>query len=159
MLDVQPEELDEAEKTFVTNIREYGWAATHVAEEADLLGFSYTTGFWHHFGQPELILFSLPPESAHQIFWIFAEAYEAKQTFPEDQPFEGVLDQWDVILKTVSKGHYPCYVNWSRWFYNGEDFPQQQLFFPAATGDFPWEPNAPEDFVNLQPNLSKPLAK
>src|SRR5229473_5095649 len=68
-LDAHPAQLDRHERNFVEKIREHGWFGTHVFADKNGPGFGYTTGFWLRFGFPELILFSLSRQVAHDTFW------------------------------------------------------------------------------------------
>ncbi|MGC1429716.1 MAG: DUF4262 domain-containing protein, partial [Albidovulum sp.] len=91
-LDIDVDLLDDDEKGFVDNVRTHGWFGTHVFEDADGPGFSYTTGFWQRFEFPELILFSLPKEVSHDIFWNFFHDLTAQKRFPENEPISEVLN-------------------------------------------------------------------
>lgn len=74
-LDAPTETLDEHERSFVASIREHGWFRTSVFAEEGQPGFSYTTGFWHNTGLPELIVFGLKNEIAHDVLWeLFSDA-------------------------------------------------------------------------------------
>jgi len=63
-LDADPEKLDDGERTFAARIRQHGWATTSIGADDEGPGFAYTTGFWLKFGHPELIVFSLPGQTA-----------------------------------------------------------------------------------------------
>jgi hypothetical protein len=153
-LDVDATNLDAGEKTFIDNVRTHGWAATHVVEDNEGVGFSYTTGFWHKFRAPELVLFSLPIEVAHQILWNFFNNLEKGQRFSDNVPVSEVLEGYDVVLRTVAKERYPDFLGWNRWFYGGDHFQAQQLFFPDKSGQFPWDASVSSNFVASQPDLS-----
>ncbi|MCG8685872.1 MAG: DUF4262 domain-containing protein [Desulfobacterales bacterium] len=156
-LDVDVDLLDDDEKGFVDNIRTHGWFGTHVFEDADGPGFSYTTGFWHRFEFPELILFSLPKEVSHEIFWNFFHELEAQKRFSENEPISEVLNGFDVMLRRVRTEHFPEYFGWTRWFYGGDKFEAYQVFFPDKSGRFPWTEEVPPEFSRLQPNLAEQL--
>jgi hypothetical protein len=69
------DKLDAHEKNFVDLVRQHGWFRTSVFAGEAGPAFSYTTGFWVTLGIPEIIVFDLNPENAHNIFWsIFHEA-------------------------------------------------------------------------------------
>lgn len=152
-LDVDASHLDKHEKRFVENIKEYGWVVTHVGEGEGEPSFSYTTGFWLELRAPELIIFALPSELTHQIFWnCFNDLKEGKQ-FPIAEPISEVLDRYPVMLKPVLERHYANYFGWSRWFYGGDHFKVNQLFFPDKAGRFPWDDGESAEFKTDQPDL------
>ncbi len=100
-LDADPERLDRHEQNFVEKIRRYGWFGTHVGAEGEAPGFGYTTGFWLKFEFPELILFSLRRQVAHDTFWHIYRELEAGKSFAIGKPE-------DNILKTVRPCCFPC---------------------------------------------------
>jgi len=138
-LDADPTRLDAHEQNFVANIRKHGWSGTHVAGDKNASAFSYTTGFWLKFEFPELILFGLEGQVAHQTFWHMYRTLEAGKRFGigirEDDIFENV----SAVLLAVSRQHYRDYLGWSRWFYGNDEFQCLQLIFPDVSGHFPWE--------------------
>lgn len=136
-LDIDAASLNEHEKSFVEQIRMHGWFGTHVFEDANGPGFSYTTGFWRRFAFPELILFPLPNAVSHEIFWNFFHDLEEQKLIRENEPISGIFDGFDVVLKKVRTEHFPAYFGWSQWFYRGDNFEAIQLFFPDKAGRFP----------------------
>jgi hypothetical protein len=78
-LDAPTSKLDRHEQDFVAKIREFGWFSTSVfADERP--GFAYTTGFWVNLGVPEVIVFSLSSDVAHDILWdIYREAKKGRR--------------------------------------------------------------------------------
>lgn len=153
-LDIDVALLDEDEKSFVDNVRIHGWFGTHVFEGAHGPGFSYTTGFWQKFGFPELILFSLPKEVSHDIFWSFFHDLEAKKRFPLNEPISDFLNGYDVMIREIGPAHFAEYFGWNCWFYGGDNFKACQVFFPDKSGRFPWSNEVTPDFSRLQPNLT-----
>lgn len=153
MLDVEESKLDHNEKSFTSNVRQHGWTATHVFEDSEGAGFSYTTGFWHKFHQPELVIFGLPSDISHEILWGFYRDIEGGKELVVDTPMSGILEGYDVILKLVLKEHFSDHLGWSRWFYGGDHFEAYQIIFPDKLGHFPWDSEASPEFRSFQPNL------
>ena len=153
-LDAAPEQLDKHEQNFVANIRQHGWFGTHVATDGEGPGFSYTTGFWLKFGSPELIVFSLQREIAHDAFWHVYYELEAGRRFPVGEPTENIFKNAAAVLLPVSPDRYRSHLGWSRWFYGNDDFECLQLVFPDQGGEFPWTPGSTADFRAAQPDLT-----
>ena len=154
-LDVPLDRLDPNERKFVAAIREHGWFAIHVQEEEGLPGFSYTSGFWLRFGQPEIIVFALPRATIHDILWTRFRDLEAEVRPPQALPVPGVLGNLDAAFFPVAKRHHAEHLGWSRWFYGGDDFPCLQLVWPDRSNRFPWEPGFDPSMLASQPDLSE----
>ena len=152
-LDAPHDRLDKHEQNFVGNIREHGWFGTHVADDT-APGFSYTTGFWLKFEAPELIVFSLRRDIAHDTFWHVYRELEAGKRFPIGEPIETVFTNGAVVFLKVSLHRYPDYLGWSRWFYGNDKFECVHLVFPDRNGHFPWARGTAEDFQRAQPDLT-----
>jgi uncharacterized protein DUF4262 len=152
-LDAPDESLDVHEKKFVANIREHGWFRTNVLADGANAGFSYTTGFWLTLGFPDIIVFSLPSETAHAVFWDIFRDVRAGKTPPVGQPAD-LFANMEGFLFPVGLHHYAEHLGWSRWFYGSDDFPCLQLVWPDTKGVFPWQPGADEGVAKFQPDLT-----
>jgi len=154
-LDANPERLDQHEQKFVQRIREHGWFGTHVMPDDNGPGFSYTTGFWLKFGFPEVILFSMSQEVAHDTFWTIYRELEAGRRFLVGEPTGEIFENAAAVLLPVSLGQYQSHLGWSRWFYGNDSFECLQLVFPDRGGEFPWTPGSSADFQAAQPDLTE----
>ncbi len=152
-LDVPAAELDEDERSFVAAVREYGWFRTSVLADADGPGFCFTTGFWVSAGFPEIMLFSLGEETAHDLLWDLYRDVKAGAPPPIGAPTPGLVGNCEAALIPVDVRHYDEYLGWSRWFYGGDAFPCLQLVWPDTQDRFPWQLGFEERFVGLQPVL------
>ena len=153
-LDLPADKLDEHEQEFVTQIREHGWHSTSVLEDDEGPGFTYTTGFCVNLGMPEVILFALNPDVAHDVLWdVYREAKGGRQ-FPIGVRVPDVFANVDAFLVPVGKEAYPYFLGWSTWFYGGDEFPCVQLVWPDKEGRFPWQDGIEESFKRLQPDIS-----
>lgn len=47
------------------------------------------------------------------------------------------------------------YMTWADWYYKREDFPILQCVWPTTNGIWPWDKDADEEFLKIQPLLSK----
>jgi uncharacterized protein DUF4262 len=153
-LDAPPAKLDKHEQNFVGNVREHGWCATHVAPDDTAPGFSYTTGFWLKFGAPELIVYSLRGDIAHDTFWHAYRELEAGKRFPVGEPTNDFFSNGAAVLLPVSSRHYRDHLGWSRWFYGGDNFQCHQLLWADRDGRFPWSSGAPDGLREAQPDLT-----
>lgn len=154
-LDAPTDALDEQERNFVAQIREHGWFRTSVFAEGDKPGFSYATGFTVNAGAPELIMFSLKDETAHDIFWELFRHAQAGGRLPLAIPTPDVFGGGVLAYAfPVAKRHYRDHLGWSIWFYGGSDFDCWQIVWPDRAGMFPWEVGAEPAFEMNQPDLT-----
>jgi hypothetical protein len=153
-LDAPQEKLDDHERNFVAHVREHGWFRTNVFEDGDGPGFSYTTGLWYGLNAPEIIVFSLRSEIAHDVLWDVYRDAAAGTEFPAGRRLSSVFANNEAVFLPVSKDFYADYLGWSRWFYGGDDWPCLQLVWPDKQGAFPWEAAYEERLANSQPNLT-----
>jgi hypothetical protein len=103
---------------------------------------------------PELIVFSLGRQRAHDTFWHMYCEREAGRHFPIGEPTETIFENSATVLFPVSPHQYHPHLGWSRWFYAGDDFQCLQLVFPDPAGLFPWSPAASDSFRTAQPDLT-----
>ena len=154
-LDAPPDTLDSEEKSFVAKIREHGWFNTSVASDDEGPGFSYTSGLWVNAHQPEVIMFSMKREIAHDVFWdLFRDAQAGlslRQAVRNDQVFANL----PAYVFPVAKNHYQEYLGWNRWLYAGDDFPCVQIVWSDRAGVFPWQDGFDPTFANDQPDLTE----
>jgi hypothetical protein len=151
-LDADPADLDEHERSFVALIREHGWFNTRVFDGDP--PFSYTTGFLLK-GSPEFIIFSLPKDTAHDIFWHLFRRVSAGRTCEPGIRDDDVLGNHSAYLFKVADRYHADYLGWSRWFYGAKHINTLQVVWPDPHGIFPWEPGFDEEFRNDQPDLSE----
>lgn len=153
-LDAPPTHLVKGEQHFVEQIRKHGWISTHVASDDDGPGFTYTTGYWLKFDFPELILFSLGGQVAHNAFWHIYNELAAGGRFPVGEPIEDIFQKFPAVLFPVSMQKYESHLGWCRWFYGSDNFECLQLVFPDSSGHFPWSSRSSESFRTAQPDLT-----
>ncbi|MEM9797916.1 MAG: DUF4262 domain-containing protein [Pseudomonadota bacterium] len=141
---------------FLARIREHGWTATHVFGDGEGSGFTYTTGFYHSVGQPEfLYALELKHDVANGLNWDIWRRIEADGSLPIGVPVDRLIrDPYRLIFLPMRRDAYKGYVNWSLWFYRGEDFPCLQAVFPDKAGLFPWESGYDPATGGDQPDLT-----
>lgn len=144
---------NEYEHQLLANIAEYGWQCTSVAQGKENPGFSYTIGLFHSFGHPELIVFGLSSETAHDVLSIAAEAAAAGNPLNLQQPSDALLEDYAVVFVEAAASECENYVRSACWYYEGKPFPLYQVVWPSLDGHFPWHPSATDEFKSAQPLL------
>lgn len=154
-LDAPADALDDDEKSFVVKIREHGWFDTSVTSDDEGPGFSYTSGLWVNAGQPELILFSMKREIAHDVFWDLFRDAKAGQRLKQGVLTDRVFANLPAYAFPVARKFYREYLGWNRWLYAGDDFPCVQIVWPDREGVFPWQAGFDVAFAHDQPDLTE----
>lgn len=153
-LDLPAKAMSDYERNIVSDVREYGWFCTHVGGDETQPSFTYTTGFWLTAGVPEMIVFGLPGEAAHGIFWDIFRSAKAGSFPPVGQPVDGIAAGLRLTFTPVSSGNAHEWLLSSKWFYRNREFPCLQLVWPDESDCFPWDPDFDERFRPDQPDLS-----
>lgn len=146
--------LDPDEKSFVAKIREHGWFNTSVSGDDEGSGFSYTSGLWVNARQPEVIMFSMKREIAHDVFWDLFRDAQAGQGLKQGVQTDQVFANFPAYVFPVAKRYYREYLGWNRWLYAGDDFPCLQIVWPDRDGVFPWQAGFDPKFADDQPDLT-----
>jgi hypothetical protein len=147
--------MDDADRKLLSDIAEHGWLVLKVFEEEGEPAFAFSTGLFHSYRHPEILMIGLPPDVAHRIINIIGgEARDGKQ-FEADRLYDNILEGYDCAFVQVSKARYKKYLGTAVWFYGGEDFPTLQCVWPDRNGCFPWDVEAPEAFCLRQPILAE----
>ncbi|WP_121118545.1 DUF4262 domain-containing protein [Croceibacterium ferulae] len=154
-LDLDEAELNSADSDFLFKLQEHGWFSTRVfdpdKQEPD---FTYSTGFFHGLGHPEIIVFSLPKQVSHDILWdLYRDIREGKVPEPGAR-LSGVFGNHQAVLLPVSRDFYAEHLGRSCWFYRGDNFPCLQLIWPDREGHFPWQSDFDPEFAGDQPDLT-----
>ena len=153
-LDAHAETLDDDEKSFVAKIHEHGWFNTSVTSDEEGPGFSYTSGLWVNAHQPEVIMFGMKREIAHDVFWDLFRDAQAGQGLKQGIRTDQVFANLPAYVFPVAKNYFREYLGWNRWLYGGDDFPCVQIVWSDRDGVFPWEAGFDPTFAHDQPDLT-----
>jgi Domain of unknown function (DUF4262) len=136
------EALDQIETNGVTVL--------HVLEDGDSLSWTYSTGLYDTYGQPEIIVSGFPSGLGGYVIHEAASRMEKGEVLKEDVRIAGMISNVDTIFLPIE----------SRWkerlmlrackFYGNSDFPAMQCICPDFQNVFPWEQNFDERWRNRQ---------
>jgi len=146
---------------FLEIIDKYGWHVMSVAPRTDSADkqewFSYSTGLFRAFSRPEIIVFGLDANTGRAIVNEIGNAMQGGRTFELDADYIDIFaDDLKCRFRAVHLCQYGEYVGWSQWFYEGNDFPVWQCFWPDKEGNYPWEAGCNTEVSRLQPLLYLP---
>lgn len=145
------------EEKFRQIISDYGWHVMQVRNREEETGptFSYSTGLWENFKHPEIIIFGLSGELEHSIINNIGEDVKSgKITFKANSYYDDFLEGFKVFMTSAQEPVKKEYMAWADWYYNREDFPILQCVWPTTNGIWPWNKDADEEFLKIQPLLS-----
>jgi hypothetical protein len=132
-------ENESFEKT-LRHIRENGVGVISVAQDERSLGWTYSTGLFDTYGQPEIILTGFPLGLAQFIVNEVGRRYLDGKSLKVDLRTEGFIgNNIDVIFRPVSKVWVNRLMLRTLWFYGNDDFPVLQCICPDFNNNFPWE--------------------
>lgn len=141
---------------FLEIIDKFQWHVMSVAPRIDEEGecFSYSTGLFMRFRHPEIILFGLDPDTSRQTINGIGKTIEEGKPFEMDRDYANVFaSEVKCRFRPVLPAYYREYVGWSVWFYEKEQFPLVQCFWPDRCGHFPWEKECHPEVAAIQPLL------
>lgn len=119
--------------------------------------FTYTTGVQRSHGAPEVIIVGLPNKLAASVANNYMGMVGEEEVFEVEKFYQGVLAGLDITFGDVSLENKKEYMLSSCWFYK-DSFDAMQLIYPTTKGIWPWDVSADDDFYDIQPSLSNPLA-
>ena len=146
---------DEGEEKLLADVGKYGWHCMHVLAEAELVEFSYTIGLFHSYGYPELLIYGLPKQVAHAMLTIAADAAASRTPIDIGAPTDALLEGFPCVFVPVPLHEYREHFGFALWYYEGVEFPVQQVIWPSKAGRFPWHAEATASFRLAQPVLAQ----
>lgn len=149
------DDLTPADRKILEDVEESGLHVVTVAGEGGRPGYSFTVGLWESFGQPEVVVFGLPQEIAHELLELLADEADEGHRFLAGTRHEGLLQDYPVRFFEVPKSRYAEYLGSACWAYEGDDFPAVQLVWPDKQGRWPWDPDGRDGFREAQPVLGR----
>lgn len=149
------DEEEQAEERFLTKIEELGRFITHVgAGGDDEPSFSYTSGFTTSLSCPELIVFSLPIETNHQMLNDLYTRIRDGEGVEQGKPVDGCLVDVPVYFFKISDSMRDMHLTWTDWYMDGDPYDAWQLVWPTTSAVFPWQAEWPDSLSWDQPNLT-----
>ncbi len=144
-----------SDQPLLDNIQEFGWHCLSVAEDDKHQPFTYTIGLYQTYGIPELLIYGVPGKTAHAILCIAANAAACGKPIDMTVPTDELLEGYSCVFVPVPLEAYPEHVGSARWYYEGDNFPVQQIVWPSKEGIFPWHSQATKEFRVKQPVLGQ----
>lgn len=146
--DLAPDEMK-----ILQDVAEQGVHVVHVPMDGDGPGYSFTIGLWHHYQQPEVVVFGLPDDVTIELLNVLADEADDGKRFRGGEKHSGLLVDYPVRFVDVPKDKVGDYLGAAQWAYEGADFPCVQLVWPDKQKRWPWDEGVREGFAASQPIL------
>jgi len=147
--------MNAAERKALADIEKHGFHIINVMEEDDLPGFVYTLGIQRTAAAPEVIVIGLKERLAQFVVSEYHRRVRAGESFVPGGMYGDFIEGFEVTFVVVDKSHYPLYLGWDLWLYDGDGFDALQMVYPTTKGVWPWDEGVPEDFREWQPILTR----
>src|SRR4051812_23358833 len=105
-----PEPADEHDRKLLADVERHGWHVIGVEEDEEGPAFAYSIGLYRSFGHPEVIVFGLPVRVLHRVINAVGEEVRSGERFGHLDESGDVLQGYNVVFRTVKRGHYPEYL-------------------------------------------------
>lgn len=155
MTDDHSQHDQEAKDAISNNIQQHGFHIALIESDNYLPGFAYTIGLYQTYGHPEIICFGLQPKVLGAVLSLAGNSIKEGKSLQASRLYGGFLEGYEVQFLPVREEHYPDYLGYAGWFYQGWDFPVLQLLWPDKGQLFPWEPSFNPDWKFKQPLLDR----
>ncbi|MCU1270527.1 MAG: hypothetical protein JWN74_1821 [Acidobacteriaceae bacterium] len=149
------EKLPAPDQKFLASIETFGWNVTNVFNKEGDTGpeWSYSTGLFHSYAHPEIIIFGLELRNMRKIVNNVGSAVKNGSRFKPGSEYFDIFTKYGCQFRDVSVDHYRAYLGWAIWFYERDSFPVLQCFWPDREGRYPWDPACSAAVVAQQPLL------
>lgn len=147
-------------------IRKHGWTAIYVGDYVSAPTWVYTVGIDETLGQPELVIFDVPIESANEVLWrAFQELKQGLLVLEDGKPWLIGESEHPVVWRRVHRTQVESPAGWftlaemRRALHTGQMSGLEvfQLVLSDREGRLPWEPGYDEALRAFQPALYLPL--
>ncbi len=139
--------MEDEDKRALDNIEKYGCHILQIMEGEFNPPFSYSIGIQKTSNAPELIIVGLKNNLSGWIINEYCRRVSNGERFIENRYYEGFIGGFSVTFKKVNKEHYKEYLGWALWLYKNDNFEVLQMIYPTTSGVWPWDPQAPQDFL------------
>lgn len=144
-----------ADRRFLEQIEEFGWNVTHVQKKEGEAGpdWSFSCGLYSSFRHPEIVIFGLESERRQIVINNIGLEIKKGRKFAPGVEYFKTFERCGCMLRPVCESRFSDYLGWALWFYEGENFPALQCFWPDKAGHYPWEQGCDSYVREEQPLL------
>lgn len=119
-------------------------------------GYAYSIGLWRTFGQPELVVFGLPPATLQAMIERLAARIREGARFAAGDRTDAALDDCLCAFREVPGRFHASHIGYAARFYGDSGFTVLQCAWPDRDGHYPWEKEFDEALRRMQPVVAGP---
>ena len=142
----EAESLDPRQTAILDNVEKFGLAVMHVAAEDTRAPYSFSIGFEHSLGQPEVLIYGLERDLAQSMInEVFRQCKEEGLQLADGQAIGNLIEGYDCIARPIedprARTVHFGYAIWFQRHTGGEDIRRAvQIVWPdPESRAFPWE--------------------
>jgi hypothetical protein len=126
--------LSAADQRFLSLIETIGWNVTNVFKTEGDHGpeWSYSTGLFHSFGHPEVLVFGLALDNMQKIINNIGLEIRAGKRFDVGAEYFGMLANYGCRFREVDTAHYRAYLGLGDLVLSGRPFPSAAMFLARS---------------------------
>jgi hypothetical protein len=151
--------IDPRDQLTLKNITEHGWSGIIIEADDEGPGFEYTVGLMATDHHPEVIVFGLPRDRAHELLWSIVHGIREGKRFDREGRYTHILDNVSCICRPVHASQQAWYLGQAMWHCSHVGKPGTlkavQCVWPDRNGLFPHEDGCHPKVGSLQPDLSE----
>jgi len=153
-----PDNSHPADQKFLAQIETHGWNVTNIFRREGETGpeWSFSTGLFHTYQHPEIVIFGLELDIMHKIINNIGDAVKVGTRFEPGNEYQDIFARCGCQFRPFDTAFCADYLGWAIWFYNGDPFSVLQCFWPDRERYYPWDPACSPDVVSVRPLLFKP---
>ena len=129
----------ESSEEALRQIAELGLTKIHVIGDEHSMSWTYSTGMFDTWGQPEIIMTGFPQGLASSILHGVAKRNAAGEFVDANVRVPNLISNFDCIFRPVEHAWIHRLMLRTTWFYGEISFPVLQCICPDFSNRFPWE--------------------
>jgi len=149
-----------ADQKLLDDVEKYGWHVMKVLETPETPGWAYSVGLYKSFGHAEIVVFGQDSDLMHFMINTIGEGVQQGKTFTVDERYADLIEAYQCTFKSVGLKWYRAFLGFASWFYDGDDYPVLQCFWPDFENRYPWDSMFDQQLRWAQPLLfhDEPIA-
>jgi hypothetical protein len=136
------EQLSAPDAKVLSDIKRVGWHTVGVSPNQDEDGphWAFSIGLHRTFNHPEVIILGLPVSTCMEIVNAMGKQIEAGVRYEADKEYADILqDPFRCRFRSFGRAAYCDFVGYALWFYENDEFPLLQCFWPDKQHRLPWD--------------------
>jgi hypothetical protein len=147
------EQFSASDAKVLSDIKRVGWHWVGVSprQGGDGPHWAFSIGLFHSFNHPEVIILGLPLSVCTQIVNVIGKQIQAGVRYEAGREYGDILqDSFRCAFGAFERAAYRDFVGYALWFYENDEFPLLQCFWPDKQHRLPWDDGCDEYVKNSQ---------